>query len=109
MRKNHRQGGKFGGDHTTLIDLAEVLVDIAADLPEVTTIAPGFIKNGAGVAGGVMRVKFSDCQGGLILTVRQNRSVQEVRIITKNPHNTKLVLAKESRNRDVAISFGERQ
>jgi hypothetical protein len=58
--KNHRSGGKIGGNHTTLIDLASVVTDIASGLPEVTTVSPGFIKSGAGTTGGQKRVKIAD-------------------------------------------------
>lgn len=108
MKKNHRQGGKFGGNHTTLIDLASELADVAERLPEVTKISPGFINSGTGTGRGERRVKISDAQGGVILTVRQNSSVQELRIITRDPQSTKLVIARESRDRDVAICFGEK-
>lgn len=104
--KNHRQGGKFGGGHTTLIDLAILLADIADARPEVTKISPGFISCGTGVGGGERSVKILDMRGGILLKVRQNRSVQEVRIITRNPHETKLAIAREARNNDVRISFG---
>ena len=105
MSKNRRKGGKFGGDHTTLIDLAAVVADIAVDLPEVTTVSPGFIKNGAGSTGGSLRVKIADATGSVLLTVRQNRSVQEIRVFTGNGQRTKLGIAKELRNRGIAIAF----
>lgn len=104
--ENHRDGGKIGGDHTTLSDLAAILVDIAVNLPEVSRISPGYLKNSVGGGRSARSVKLSDCQGGLLLTVRQNGSVQEVRVFTKNPQNTKLVLARKSRDMDVAIKFG---
>ncbi len=104
--KNHRDGGKYGGDHTTFIDLAGELADSIHDRPEVMRISAGFIKSGAGVAGGVRKVKISDMLGGALLTCRQNRSVQEVRIFTKDALATKLAIAREARNNDVAISFG---
>jgi hypothetical protein len=107
--KNHRQGGKFGGGHTTLIDLAILLADMADARPEVTKISPGFIQCGGGAIGGERSVKILDARGGLLLKVRQNRAVQEVRIVTANLHETKLALARGARNNRIRISFGTTQ
>jgi len=102
----HRDGGKFGGNHTTFIELAADLVDIAATRPEVSTISAGIIHGGQGVAGGDRRVKFCDTKGGILLKVRQSRSVQEVRIITTDPRATMMVLARATLNKlNTRISF----
>ena len=102
--KNHRQGGKFGGAHTTFSDLAIFLVDHAEKCEEVTCISAGFIRAGQG--GGSRGVKILDTRGGLLLRVRQSSSVQEVRIISTNPNATKLSLARYARDNDIRISFG---
>ncbi|MDP2647706.1 MAG: DUF2103 domain-containing protein [Candidatus Yanofskybacteria bacterium] len=105
--KNHRQGGKFGGKHTTFTDLAIILVDIARKRPEVKTISAGFIQQGGSSTGGDRGVKILDMRGGLLLKIRQSRSVQEVRIFTENPHATKLAIAIGARNNNARISFGQ--
>jgi len=102
----HRNGEKFGGNHTTFIDLAAELVDIAVSRPEVNTISAGVIQGGQGVAGGDRRVKFCDTRGGILLKVRQSRSVQEVRIITTDPRATMVALARAALNHlNARISF----
>ena len=94
----HRNGKKFGGNHTTFIDLAADLVDIAVSRPEVNTISAGIIQSGQGVAGGDRRVKFCDTKGGILLKVRQSRSVQDVWVITTDPQTTKIALARAALN-----------
>jgi len=103
--KNHRHGGKFGGNHTTFIDLAILLVDHAEKRSEVSCISAGFIRPGQG--GGSHGVKFLDTRGGLLLKVRQGTSVQEVRIFSTSPAETKLALARYARDNDIRISFGK--
>ena len=100
-----RSGPKFGGDHTTFIDLAAVVVDIAVRRPEVVKVSAGFIQTGKGSTGGSQRIKFARMNGGLLLTVRQSRSVQEVRVFTRDAQATIVELARASRNRDISISF----
>ncbi|MCX6703002.1 MAG: DUF2103 domain-containing protein [Candidatus Wolfebacteria bacterium] len=105
MAVQKRCGGKFGGDHTTFIDLAAALVDAAAKLPEVYNISPGFIQMGQGSGSGERRVKFVDMNGGALLRVRQSCSAQEVRVFTSNPQITKLALARAARDMGVNIGF----
>ena len=103
----HRQGGKFGGSHTTLIPLAELLADIAAGEDEVTNVVPGFIKAGLRSVSGQRRVKITDVIGGVLLSIRDNTSHQEVRVYTTDIHKTKLALSKATRNNDVHLCFGK--
>ncbi|OGE93054.1 MAG: hypothetical protein A3K08_01245 [Candidatus Doudnabacteria bacterium RIFCSPLOWO2_01_41_7] len=64
MTKNHRDGEKFGGNHTTLLDLAVTMVDIAAKYSEVNTISPGMLQVNPNKSGGSQRVKFAWMKGG---------------------------------------------
>lgn len=102
---NHRNGGKFNGNHTTFIELALPLVDLVAKRSEVSNISSGIIKNEGKSSSGSRSVKIVDVQGGLKLTVRQSRSVQEVWVYTSNIHETKFAISKEARNNGMAISF----
>ncbi len=103
----HRNGKKFRGTHTTLTDLALVVADIAIKLPEVKGVSPGHIQTGKGVAGGARKVKIGSHKGGVLLTVRQARSVQELRIFfTSGEQATKLALARALRDQGIPISFG---
>lgn len=101
----HRDGKKFRGTHTTCTDLAGVVADIAEQLGDVTGISLGVIQSGAGVAGGTRKVLFADGMGSLLLTVRQSRSVQEVRIFAPNIQTTRTALARALRNEDIPIAF----
>ena len=107
--KNHRHGGKFSGNHSTLTDAAIIVADIAAARAEVSCVSPGFISSGKGGANGQRKVKISDAPWGLLLTVSQNASVQEVRILTSDIHETKLSIARGARNAGIAICFGRVQ
>lgn len=102
----YRSGGKIRGTHTTLTDLAVKVVDIAVRIPEVVGISPGLLQSGKGVAGGSsQKVKFSDFKGGFILTVRQARSVQELRVYSGNVQVARTALARALRDEDIPIAF----
>ena len=101
----HRDGKKFGGNHTTCIDLAAEVADIAVACKKVTKISLGFIRCGGGVAGGTRKVKIGNMTGGILVIVRQSKSVQEIRIFTTDAQATKLALARALRNREIPILF----
>jgi hypothetical protein len=79
-KKSARAGGKFGGDHTTVIPAAGIIADIAGSCRVVTKISVGFIKAGLPNAKGKRRVKIAVEEGGILLTVRDNTSQQELRV-----------------------------
>ena len=102
----HRNGGKFKTTHTTYCELAVKIVDIAVRFQAVTGISPGMLQSGKGVSsGGGQRVKFGDMVGGLCLTVRQSRSVQELRIYCTDVQATRLALARALRDQDIPVAF----
>jgi hypothetical protein len=103
--KNHRQGGKFGGSHTTVIDAAVPVVDLAHKLPSVTNISPGFITSGLRPANGKIRVKLTEFLGGVLLNVRGNTSQQEIRIYSTDVKGAMLGIARGVRNLGHKISF----
>lgn len=105
--KNKRLGGKYCGSHTTVIPAAAILTDIAHRKLEVSKILLGYIKAGLNSVNGQKRVKLTDCEGSVLLSVRDNTTHQEVRIYTSNNHETKLSIAREARNNGLAISFGK--
>ena len=84
--KNHRQGGKMGGRHTTVIDAAQQVVNLAHKMPEVTKVVAGFIT--PGIKGGQQRIKIKEMVGGLLLVVRGSASMQEVRVYSNNIKKT---------------------
>ena len=102
---SHRNGNKIRGTHTTLCDLATKVVDIAIRIESVTGVAPGLLQSGKGVTGGTQKVKFADISGGLLLTIRQSRSVQELRIYCSDVQPTRTALARALRNERIPIAF----
>ena len=92
-------------DAERLLDLAAEVVDIITKLDEVTMISLGYVQNGKGVTGGERRVKIGDCTGGVLLIVRQSRSIQELRVYGHNLQHTKLAIARALRNNDIPIGF----
>jgi hypothetical protein len=101
----HRDGKKSRGTHTTCSDLSARVHDIAVRLHEVTGVALGVLQSGTGVSGGSQKVKIGDMKGGMILTVRQSRSVQEVRVYSTNVQAARLALARALRDEDIPIAF----
>lgn len=106
MSKHSRSGGKFSGNHTTLIPAACIVADIANDCESVTKISPGFIKAGLKSANGHRRVKITDDGSQILLSIRDNTSCQEVHVYPSNMQAAKLAIAKGARNAGLAISFG---
>ena len=109
MSKDSRSGGKFSGTHTTLIPAARIVADIASECPSVDNISLGFIQAGLKSVNGRRHVKITDNGGGVLLSVRDNTSFQEIRVYASNIQVAKLAIAKGSRNAGLGISFGRRQ
>ena len=101
----HRDGKKSRGTHTTCSDLSARVHDIAVRIQEVTGVSLGILESGKGVSGGSQKVKIGDMKGGLLLTVRQSRSVQEVRVYSTNVQAARLALARALRDEDIPIAF----
>ncbi len=102
--KGHRAGSKFGGSHTTVIPLAAIFADIAATDSAVSKITCGIIRAGLRSQ---RRIKITDIQGGILLSVRDNTTHQEIHIYTRDTHSTKLNLSRAIRNRGVHLCFRE--
>ncbi len=93
MSKHSRNGGKFSGSHTTCIPAAGVIADIAHECAYVTKISVGFIKSGLPTAKGLRRVKMTTSEGSLLLSVRDNISMQELRVYASDVERAKHVIA----------------
>jgi hypothetical protein len=106
MSKHSRSGGKFTGNHTTLIPTATIVCDIADACPSVTKITPGFIKAGLRSVNGQRRVKITERDGAILLSVRDNTSHQEVYVYAKDTQTAKLAIARGARDEGLHISFG---
>lgn len=107
MSKDSRSGGKFSGNHTTLIPAASIVADIAHSCPFVTNISPGFIKAGLRSVNGQRRVKISDDGSSILLSVRDNTSHQEIHVHSKDMQATKLTIARGVRNAGLHVAFGK--
>jgi len=105
--KYSRSGGKFNGNHTTLIPAACTIADIAENCSAVTKISPGFIKAGLKSVNGMRRVKITDDNLCLLLSVRDNTSHQELRIYVTDIQAAKLAIAKGARSAGLSISFAK--
>ncbi len=104
--KGVRCGGKFTGNHTTLVPLAEIVCDIANAVPEVTKITPGFIKAGLKSVSGQRRVKFTDeTPHCIFLSIRDNASHQEVRVYVTDIQSARTTIARRLRDRAITIRF----
>ncbi len=106
--KYSRSGGKFSGNHTTLIPAACTVADIASACSQVRNISPGYIKAGLNSVSGDRRVKITDIPGGLFLSVRDNTSHQELYVYADDIQATRTAIARGARNCRLNISFGKR-
>lgn len=104
-KKDHRSGGKVGGTHTTVIPAAGGLVDIAVSQTEVTKVVLGFISAGLPSVRGKKRVKLSEEQGTVALSVRDNVSLQMIRVYTTNVDKTLKAIAQGARRNGLHTSF----
>lgn len=104
--KYSRSGGKFSGNHTTLIPAAATIADIAHRCPHVTKISPGFIKAGLKSVNGKKRIKISDDGPSILLSVRDNTSHQELHIYSTNMQETKSTIARDARKIGLQVKFG---
>ena len=78
----HLSGGKYTASHTTVIQAADAPARAAAALDCVTKISLGLIKT---LHNGPPALKFiEDGPGSLLVKVRGRRSLQEVRVYTRD-------------------------
>ena len=82
MPKNHRNGKKMGGKHTTVIDAAEKVVDYLQKNVDVSSIIACGIKTG--IKTGRHSVKIKVETGCLLLKVRGTKSIQDIRVFSQN-------------------------
>jgi hypothetical protein len=83
-------GGKITRSHSTAIEAAEPVIRAAERQSEVTKIA--LHKITTGIRNGQYGLKFAPINGGLKVTVRGPRSLQEIFVYTKDPERTKAAL-----------------
>lgn len=108
MSKDSRSGGKYSGNHTTLIPAAAVICDIANQCLAVTKISPGFITSGLKSVNGKLRAKISENEGNLFLTIRDNTSHQEVWIYTDDTQVVKRSIYRAAKSKNISVSFANK-
>ncbi len=88
MSKNSRNGGKFSGNHTSLIPAAAILCDHVSKSQSTSKISPGIIKAGLSALRGKRRIKMSIKEPAIFLSVRDNTSQQEIYLYSTDSENT---------------------
>jgi hypothetical protein len=106
MSKYSRSGGKYTGNHTTLIPLASSICDMVHAIPEVKKITPGFIRSGLRSANGNRRVKITQSSDNcLLFSIRDNSSHQEVRVYVINIQRVKAILEQKLEEHNISVTF----
>jgi hypothetical protein len=105
MAKNNRSGGKFTGNHTSLVPAAAIVADICDQCEVVYRISPGFIKAGLRPVNGQRRVKITDSQSYILLAIRDNTSQQELHIYATDTQRAKTTIAEGAKSAGFAVSF----
>lgn len=105
MSKYTRSGGKFSGNHTTLIPAASTIADIANKCESVYKISPGFIKSGLPSVQGRRRIKISDDKNYILLVIRDNVSQQEVYVYARDQEAARLWISKGAKKAGLQVTF----
>ncbi|MBX9906549.1 DUF2103 domain-containing protein [Patescibacteria group bacterium] len=105
MSKYSRSGGKYTRAHSTLIPFATEICDALNIQPEVTKISLGFITSGLRSSNNNRRLKIKGDIGSLLLSVRDNKATQEIRIYTSDLEKTKRDIVKYAEGIDVEVSI----
>lgn len=92
MLKGHRAGGKVAGSHTTVIPVAEKIIDFLDRQAEVRKISVGFIKHG--IKSGRHSLKIIKTESGLLLKIRGTASIQEIWVYTDKNKRVEKVIEK---------------
>ncbi|MFA7193838.1 MAG: DUF2103 domain-containing protein [Candidatus Paceibacterota bacterium] len=88
MSKNSRNGGKFSGNHTSLIPAGILVCDYLSKCSSVSKISPGIIKAGLPSLRGKRRIKVSQKHPAVLLSIRDNASQQEIYLYSNNFERT---------------------
>lgn len=105
--KYSRSGKKYTGSHTTLIPAAATIADKAFASSYVERISPGFIKAGLPSVAGIRRVKIRAITGGLLLTVRDNTSQQELHLYTNERSRAIADIVRGAEEEDMVVTLVE--
>jgi hypothetical protein len=105
MSKHSRAGGKFTGNHNTLIEQAALVADYAVQSSLCYKVSPGLIKGGLRSVSGKFRVKFTTLDNGNIKAeVRGNNAKQIVHLYTDNAENLVKALLPRLEEKGIIVS-----
>ena len=85
-------GKKAGGRHTTLIKAAITVYNFICKIPDVTSVSAGQIKMNLPTA--PHRIMIKEMTGCLSIKVRGTKSIQELKVYSKNLDNVKEIIEK---------------
>ena len=106
---NHKRrwGGKLGGNHSTVIEVAwRFLPDVIKE-ESIVRISPGFITAGKSVSGR-SSVKIINDKNCILLSVRGASAHQEIRVFADNHEKAKLAIKQAAEKASFHTSFGDR-
>lgn len=107
MSKHSRAGGKFTRTHNHCIPSAGLVADIANRCEHVVRIRLGFITAKCKSAGGFCRVKIFDDGKSLLLRIRDNAMIQELRIYVTDIKAAKAAIIEGIKGLKIAVEEGE--
>lgn len=103
-QRTHGAGGKYTGNHTTLIPAAALMCRSLERATVVTRITPGFIKAGLRPVAGKRRIKVVIAgPGALKLSIRDNIAHQEIYIYVTNTDDARKVIAQSAREHHIIM------
>jgi len=79
-KRESKSGGKYGGRHTSLISLASDVCNMLEKIESVHKISPGIITTRVTNVSGKTRIKIMAETGSMLLRVRDNGALQELRV-----------------------------
>lgn len=109
MSKDSRNGGKYSGNHTSLIPAAVLVCDYLAKCQSVSKISPGIIKAGLSSLRGKRRIKASRKFPALFLSIRDNASQQEVYLYSDDIDKTLGTLTIFCQKNNFNLSFEDKK
>ena len=96
-------GARISGKHTSLIPLAYEVATELLRSEEVDKISPGIITTSVRNLGGNLRIKIVPERSNILLRVRDNGALQEVRVFGDNEHVRQLLAMFAQQNHTVEL------
>lgn len=103
--KLHVGGEKIAPSHTTVTDFSRLVVDFLFRREGITKIMPGVMRNIYGKSSSLWIVKIHDQGSVVLVTVIQNRSVQDIRFYSSTRQDDIVALARWVRENNWQLRF----